>query len=176
MSCSPPGSSVHGNTGVGCHALLQEMFPTQGLNHVYVNPNILIYPSPPPFLFGNHKFIFYICESVFKVSSFVSFFLDSTYKWYHMIFVILWLTSLNMIISRSMHVAASGVMSLLLCLSNIPLYTCNTSSLSIHLSMSIYVASMVKSVDLYLCLTLWSVGHNEIENDTLPWPLFNPHS
>ena len=35
--CSPPGSSVHGdspsqNTGVGCHALLQGIFPTQGLN------------------------------------------------------------------------------------------------------------------------------------------------
>ena len=34
---SPPGSSVHGdspgkNTGVGCHALLQEIFPTQGRN------------------------------------------------------------------------------------------------------------------------------------------------
>ena len=38
MDCSPPGSSVHGtsqatwSTGVGCHALLQEIFPTQGLN------------------------------------------------------------------------------------------------------------------------------------------------
>ena len=36
MDCNPPGSSVHGdspskNTGVGCHALLQEVFPTQGL-------------------------------------------------------------------------------------------------------------------------------------------------
>ena len=35
--CSPPGSSVHGdspgkNTRVGCHALLQGLFPTQGLN------------------------------------------------------------------------------------------------------------------------------------------------
>ena len=35
--CSPPGSSVHGdspgkNTWVGCHALLQGIFPTQGLN------------------------------------------------------------------------------------------------------------------------------------------------
>ena len=34
---SPPGSSVHGdspgkNTGVGCHALLQGIFPTQRLN------------------------------------------------------------------------------------------------------------------------------------------------
>ena len=37
MDCSPPGSSVHGDspgkkTRVGCHALLQGIFPTQGLN------------------------------------------------------------------------------------------------------------------------------------------------
>ena len=35
MNCSPPGSSVHGDSpgkkaGVGCHALLQGTFPTQG--------------------------------------------------------------------------------------------------------------------------------------------------
>ena len=35
MDCSPPGSSVYGgspgeNTGVGCHALCQGIFPTQG--------------------------------------------------------------------------------------------------------------------------------------------------
>ena len=37
MDCSPPGSSVLGdspgkNIGVGCHALLQGVFPTQGSN------------------------------------------------------------------------------------------------------------------------------------------------
>ena len=37
MDCSPPRSSVHGNspgknTGVGCHALLQGMFPIQVSN------------------------------------------------------------------------------------------------------------------------------------------------
>ena len=37
IDCSPPGSSVHGdspgeNTGVGCHALLQGIFPTQVSN------------------------------------------------------------------------------------------------------------------------------------------------
>ena len=37
MDCDLPGSSVHGdspdkNTGVGCHALLQGIFPTQGSN------------------------------------------------------------------------------------------------------------------------------------------------
>ena len=37
MDCSPPGSSVHRdspgkNIGMGCHALLQGIFPTQGSN------------------------------------------------------------------------------------------------------------------------------------------------
>ena len=37
MDCSPPGSSVHGDspgnsTGVGCHALLQDIFPNEGSN------------------------------------------------------------------------------------------------------------------------------------------------
>ena len=37
MDCSPPGSSVHGdspgkNTAVGCPAFLQGIFPTQGLS------------------------------------------------------------------------------------------------------------------------------------------------
>ena len=37
MDCSPPGSSVHGafpgkNTGVGCHFLLQGIFPIPGSN------------------------------------------------------------------------------------------------------------------------------------------------
>ena len=39
MDCSLPGTSVHGdfpgkNTGVGCHSLLQRIFPTQGSNTV----------------------------------------------------------------------------------------------------------------------------------------------
>ena len=42
VDCSPPGSSVHGDspgnsTGVGCHALLQGIFQTQGLNWCLLN-------------------------------------------------------------------------------------------------------------------------------------------
>ena len=42
MDCSPPGFSVRGdplgkNTGVGCHALLQGIFPTQGSNPVLLH-------------------------------------------------------------------------------------------------------------------------------------------
>ena len=40
MDCSLTGSSVHGifpgkDTGVGCHAILWGIFPTQRLNHVF---------------------------------------------------------------------------------------------------------------------------------------------
>ena len=42
MDCGPPGSFVHGdslgkNTGVGCHAILQGIFLTQGSNPVLLH-------------------------------------------------------------------------------------------------------------------------------------------
>ena len=56
MDCSLPGSSVHGilqgkNTGVGCHVLLQGIFPTQGSNpwhllHLLITGRFL--PLAPP--------------------------------------------------------------------------------------------------------------------------------
>ena len=57
LYCSPPGSSVHGifpgkNTEVGCHFLLQGIFPTQGLNphlwhlqHWEVDSLLLVHPG-----------------------------------------------------------------------------------------------------------------------------------
>ena len=54
--CSPPGSSVHGdspgkNTGMGCHALLQGIFPTredQGSNSSLLHcRQILLSPESP---------------------------------------------------------------------------------------------------------------------------------
>ena len=48
MDCSPPGSSVHGDspgkhTGVDCHALLQRIFPTQGSNPGFLNCRWIFY-------------------------------------------------------------------------------------------------------------------------------------
>ena len=48
VDCSLPGSSVHGdspgkNTGMGCHALLQGIFPTQGLNSGLPNCRQILY-------------------------------------------------------------------------------------------------------------------------------------
>ena len=53
MDCSLPGSSVHGdspgkNTGVGCHDLLQEIFPAQGLNPGLPHCRWVFLSSGPP--------------------------------------------------------------------------------------------------------------------------------
>ena len=50
MDCSPPGSSVHGdspgkNAGVVCHALLQGIFPTQRLNPCLLHCRWVLYLS-----------------------------------------------------------------------------------------------------------------------------------
>ena len=47
--CSAPGSSIHGdspgkNTGVGCHALLQGIFPNQGSNPGLPHCRQILYP------------------------------------------------------------------------------------------------------------------------------------
>ena len=58
MDCSTPGSSVHGilskNTRVGCHFLLQEIFPTQGLN---------------PGLQHCRQIIYYLCHQGSQIST-----------------------------------------------------------------------------------------------------------
>ena len=52
MDCGPPDSSVHGDspgksTGVGCHFLLQGIFPTQGLNPGLLHWQVDSSPSKP---------------------------------------------------------------------------------------------------------------------------------
>ena len=67
MDCSPPGSSVHGdspgkNTRVGCHALLQGIFPTQGSNpdlpHCKQVLYQLSYQGSPRDILYLHKFLY----------------------------------------------------------------------------------------------------------------------
>ena len=51
LDCSPPGSSVHGdspgkNTGVGCHSLLQWIFPTQEPGRPALQADFLLCEPP----------------------------------------------------------------------------------------------------------------------------------
>ena len=74
MDYSPPGSFVHGdypgkNTGVGCHALLQGIFPNQGLNPGLLHCRQILYhlshqgsSSEYQELKPNHKLKLRICE------------------------------------------------------------------------------------------------------------------
>ena len=67
MNCSSPGSSVHmdspgQNTGVGCHALLQGIFPTQGLNPHLTHCKPIVSP--------------YILTSAWNWTSFLHFWLN----------------------------------------------------------------------------------------------------
>ena len=64
MDCSPPGSSVHGdspgkNTEMGFHALLQGIFPTQesnpGLPHCRQILYYLSYLGPGPGRFASQE-------------------------------------------------------------------------------------------------------------------------
>ena len=75
-------------------------------------------PSPLPT--GDHWLVLCPCEFV----SFVSFTRlwycsDSTYQWYHVVYVFLWFISLSIKPSKSIHVAASGKI-LFLRLSSVP--------------------------------------------------------
>ena len=64
MDCSSPGSRVHGdspgnNTGVGCHSLLQGIFPTQGSNPGLLHCRLILYhPSHQ----GSSGYIYGCCS------------------------------------------------------------------------------------------------------------------
>ena len=66
MDCSPTGSSLHGdspgkNTGVGCHALVQEIFPTQRLNPGFPHCGgfftILATREAPAFWYSHNRYL-----------------------------------------------------------------------------------------------------------------------
>ena len=76
--CSPPGSSVHGDssgkdTGVGCHALLQGIFPIQGSNPGLPHCRRILYthPTHPPEPLG--KPCYNMLDLVYMASIFVTF-------------------------------------------------------------------------------------------------------
>ena len=63
--------------------------------------------------------------------------LDSTYKRYCIVFVFLFLAYVSVILASCIHVAADGIHSSFLWLSNILQYTWTIASLSIHMSVDI---------------------------------------
>ena len=122
-----------------CYRTLFFIHPICTSLHLLI-PNSHSIHSPAPFPLGNHESILWlwIC---FK-DKFVCVMLQVL----HVSDIIgclsfsFWLTSLSMIISRSVHIAANGNASFLR-LNSIPSYVCITSSLSTHLLMDIKLLS-----------------------------------
>ena len=89
--------------------------------------------------------------------------LDSTCKWYHMVFAFsFWLTSLSMRISSCIHVAANGIISFFLWLSSILL--CINHIFFIHSSVDehlgcFYVLVIVNSatVNIVVHVSFWMI-------------------
>ena len=78
---------------------------------LYVNPSLLIYPSLLPYpLVAVSLFSISVTQFLLlQIGSFVLCFLDSMDKWHHLTY--LSLTSLSLTVSRSIHVAAHGIIS-----------------------------------------------------------------
>ena len=76
MDCSPPGPSVHGdspsrNTGVGCHALLQGHFLTQGSNLCLLHCRRFFTTEPPGKPVNQaYKTLMYSLINTYKVSNY----------------------------------------------------------------------------------------------------------
>ena len=75
-----------------------------------VKPNLQIYLSP--YFSPLVTIICFLCLWVCFINKYLcTIFLDSTYKWYNMILVFVWFAALSMTISRSIQVAANGIIS-----------------------------------------------------------------
>ena len=84
--------------------------------HVSVPISQFISPSPLPMVTQVKHCFLNLCLYFCFVDKFICtpFLIPHIQKWYHMIFVFVWLTSFSMIISRCIHVAANDIISLFL--------------------------------------------------------------
>ena len=100
--------------------------------------SFLFFPPLCPFRFPSDHCqcvpCFYASGSILLVRLFC--WLDSTYKWDHMVFVFTdWLISLSIIVSSSIHLVTKGRSPSLFLLCIVPLCKCTTVFLSTHLLM-----------------------------------------
>ena len=77
-----------------------------------LSPNLQsIPPSPTSHLATTNLFSMSVSLFLFCKEIYLCHILGSTYKWYHRVFVFLFLTSLSMRMSSFIHVAANGIIS-----------------------------------------------------------------
>ena len=105
-----------------------------------LNQGIVPHPSlslPLTTSFFFYNIYLWVCFSlvIYKyIYIYMFIFVDSTYKWYHTLFVFFWLISLSIIFSRSIHVATNSIIPLFIWLNNIPMNVYMDHIFFIHLS------------------------------------------
>ena len=109
MDCGLPGSSIHGIFQARVLEWVATSFSYICMYLVSTNPKLPIYPHPAYPLVTVKLFSMSVSLFLFHKQVYLYHFLESTYKWYHMVFVFLCLTSLSVIISMSIHVATNGI-------------------------------------------------------------------
>ena len=87
----------------------------QGHSLTYIT--YFTHPNPPPplvtiSLFSILQSISWLASSFLLPFAHLLCFLNSTYGWNHMVFAFLWLISLSIVLSTSIHVVANGKISL----------------------------------------------------------------
>ena len=121
----------HKGLGRVPRALQQDLtaYPLQMKSFASTNPKLPVHPTlslsslAATSLFSMSMSLFLFCRKVHLCHI-----LDSRCKRYHMVFVFLFLTSLSMRVSSSIHVKANDIILFFLCLSSIALCICTTSS------------------------------------------------
>ena len=148
LPLGPPSHPTPHPTHVGSHrapswapCAIQQV-PTSYLFYawqcIYVYPNLPIRPTLPFPPVSTRRFS--ISTSLFlpwkQVHLLPFFYIPHVCVNIQYLFFSLWLTSLCMTHSRSIHISTNDPISFLF-MANIPLHICTTSSLSIHLSLDI---------------------------------------
>ena len=98
--------------------VIQQLHPVCSSQVYFLIPIMYVTHPPTSLLVTERTDVLYNWESVswfvsLSLSSFAHlfYFLNSTYKWNHIVFVFLWLISLSIILSPSIHVVANGKIS-----------------------------------------------------------------
>ena len=122
-----------------------------------LTPDLQTIPLPPPPT-GSHQSALYVRDSFCFMARFCCI-SDVTHKWHHLSFYF-WLTSLSMVASVCIPVAASGIMWLFFFNHFLVLHCIfTTSSLCIHLSGYLHVCLIRNSapVNIGMELSFWSI-------------------
>ena len=110
------------------------LVPIYLIKEVYIIPfdHFHLIPPPPTYISRKHKSDLFFYESGFFYEFCFCFYLEPTYKWYHRVFVFVWLVSLSIMPSGSIHFVKNVNIYIFFWLNSISLCVCIYTSIYIY--------------------------------------------